>query len=278
MTSHGSRPTIVRTGHPPALDSAGVDADGSHVTRRGGLWGLIFGLAGLGLGVGALLTGAAALAVAAGLAAATAGAFAAVAWGRLRHAEHRIAGLADQVSEMDDARSSDPSRSEAVVSQQASLYDGQSLVDPATGLFSEGYFHVALDARISTARRQLRPVSVVMLEVVRGLPSGPAVTEDPAAVANSIRATLREADTACRMSDGRFALVLEDTPENGAIWTVERVRRRLADEDLDRTLWAGVACYPAHGFDPKELIGRSFAALTSAKEWRQDRIEVAAAT
>mgnify|MGYP002063451438 CR=1 FL=1 len=35
---------------------------------------------------------------------------------------------------------------------------GVDLTDPATGLFSEGYFRVALDARLSAARRHLRPV------------------------------------------------------------------------------------------------------------------------
>ena len=156
--------------------------------------------------------------------------------------------------------------------------DTIAIIDPDTGLFSEGYFRVALDARISSARRYLRPASVVMMEVVRGLLSGNPRPEDPTTVAKGITKTLREVDTACRMADGRFALVLEDTPENGAIWTVDRLRRRLADEDDDQTLWAGVATYPAHGLDAEELIERSLAALAAAKEWRQDRIEVAAAS
>src|SRR5699024_2207360 len=90
-----------------------------------------------------------------------------------------------------------------------------------------------------------------------------------------VTATLREADTACHLGDARFGLVLEDTPENGAVWTVERVRRALATEHRDLTLWAGVACYPAHAFEASELLIRSTAALDAAREWRQDRIEVA---
>lgn len=88
---------------------------------------------------------------------------------------------------------------------------------------------------------------------------------------------MRDADTACRMDDGRFALVLEDTPENGAIWTVERVRRRLAEAAPGQTLWAGVACYPAHAFDSDEILAQTEQALQAAREWRQDRIEVAVA-
>jgi len=151
------------------------------------------------------------------------------------------------------------------------------LADPQTGLFSEGYFRVALDARISAARRHLRPVAVVILDVVQGLESGHPVPADPKLVAESIAATVRDADTACRMDDGRFALVLEDTPENGAIWTVERVRRRLAEAAPGQTLWAGVACYPAHAFDSDEILAQTEQALQAAREWRQDRIEVAVA-
>ena len=149
------------------------------------------------------------------------------------------------------------------------------LADPQTGLFSEGYFRVALDARISAARRHLRPVAVVILDVVQDLESGRPVPSDPKLVAESIAATVRDADTACRMDDGRFALVLEDTPENGAIWTVERVRRRLAEAAPGQTLWAGVACYPAHAFDSDEILAQTEQALKAAREWRQDRIEVA---
>jgi len=159
----------------------------------------------------------------------------------------------------------------------APLPDSSSntLTDHSTGLFSQEYFDVALDARLSAARRHLRPVAVVLIEVVEGLADGSPRAAAPRTVADSISATIRDADTACRMTDGRFGLVLEDTPENGAIWTVERIRRHLAGVSSGLTLWAGVACYPAHAFDAGEILTQADAALTAAREWRQDRIEVA---
>lgn len=165
-----------------------------------------------------------------------------------------------------------PAATASSTSREADL-----LADPQTGLFSEGYFRVALDARISAARRHLRPVAVVILDVVQGLEAGSPTPSNPKLVAESIAVTVRDADTACRMDDGRFALVLEDTPENGAIWTVERVRRRLAESAPGQTLWAGVACYPAHAFDSDEILAQTEQALAAAREWRQDRIEVAVA-
>lgn len=149
------------------------------------------------------------------------------------------------------------------------------LSDPETGLFSQAYFDVALEARIAAARRRLRPVALVVLDIVRGLASEEAQPADAGLVTIALRRTLREADTACRLDDGRFALVLEDTPESGAIWTVERIRGHLLESGIIHTVWAGVACYPAHAFDRDEIMSQATAALRQAKEWRQDRIEVA---
>ena len=188
---------------------------------------------------------------------------------RLRQATARLDAVASRLDTLEDE---EPGT--AVPPPMASA-SSNTLTDHSTGLFSQEYFDVALDARLSAARRHLRPVAVVILDVVQDLESGRPVPSDPKLVAESIAATVRDADTACRMDDGRFALVLEDTPENGAIWTVERIRRHLAGISTGLTLWAGVACYPAHAFDADEILTQADAALAAAREWRQDRIEVA---
>ena len=153
--------------------------------------------------------------------------------------------------------------------------DTATLTDDATGLFNEQFFRVSLDTRVSAARRHLRPVAIVLVQVSQGVREGAPQPVSPDLVAEGVRSTLRDADTACRLDDGRFALILEDTPENGAIWTVERVRRALAVVRPGQTLWAGIACYPAHAFDAWELYERASKALEAAREWHQDRIEVA---
>ncbi len=204
----------------------------------------------------------------------------------------------------------------ALAEREAAFYDDDDtdpLTDAHTGLFSESFFLVALESRVAAARRHLRPVAAVIMQVMDGLPASEPRPADARMVAAAIKETLREADTACRLRNGDFALLLEDTPENGAIWTVERIRRQLmadaaspgANNVLDHgdpadlepstesaasgqrsadsltdatgrpTVWAGVACYPAHAFSPDELLHAASSALQSAQEWRQDRIEVA---
>ena len=149
------------------------------------------------------------------------------------------------------------------------------MIDGDTGLFNEKFFVVTTEKRLSAARRGLRPLTVVLLEVAEKISDGVGRPAEPRAIAACLMDTLRDADTACRLDDGRFAMVLEDTPENGAVWTVERVRRRLADQHRDHTMWAGVACYPAHAFDSGQILEQAQRALTAARDWRQDRIEVA---
>ncbi len=154
-----------------------------------------------------------------------------------------------------------------------------ALTDPTTGLFSQSFFDVALDSRIAAAKRHLRPVAIILLEAVVGDAAKNPELAEPDLLSGAIKATIREADTACRLSNGHFALLLEDTPETGAVWTVERIRRNLNDAENSEgvTLWAGVACYPAHAFTSESVMQAANEALVQAKDWPQDRIEVALA-
>jgi len=186
-------------------------------------------------------------------------------------------------SELAATQASEVERAERVEEQireevQLTGSEGRSAItDPNTGLYTETYFRAAVEARVAAARRHLRPVAVVLMEVTKAEEGESRTQADPQIVADYVIATLRESDTACRTSKGLYALVLEDTPENGAVWTVERIRRRMAEENENLTLWAGIACYPAHAFEVRDLVGKASEALEAATEWHQDRIEVAVA-
>ncbi|MGI9612916.1 MAG: GGDEF domain-containing protein [Acidimicrobiales bacterium] len=250
--------------------------------------GLAAGALGLAAGLFALVLDAPALGAVAGVLALAAG-FAGLRTAQQLHEQGAVQRLVEEelrsvraqakVAEAEHRKELELSRSpvEEFVEDDGYYEDEphDPLTDESTGLFSESFFSVALDSRVAAARRHLRPVAVVLLEVVEGLPADEPQVAEAMVVADAVRATLREADTACRLRNGDFAILLEDTPENGAIWTVERIRRHLAEDRPNLTLWAGVACYPAHAFSPGELMAAAETALTSAREWRQDRIEVA---
>jgi two-component system cell cycle response regulator len=259
------------------------------VSDRRGILGLLAGLLGLLLGAAAAIWDVVQLAVIAGAIALIAGVIVFRLVQVLRRANTTIDELATQVDELSTTAEREArARAEAEAEKEAAVAERinrtavrrddtgrDALTDRETGLFSESYFLVALDARIAAARRQLRPIAVVLLEVIEGLGSETPHQIDATKVSAKIGETLREADTACRLTNGTFGILLEDTPENGAIWTVERLRRALAEDEPGLTLWAGISCYPAHGFTTTELLDAAQVALAQAREWRQDRIEIA---
>ena len=141
------------------------------------------------------------------------------------------------------------------------------------GVLSEDFLRVTLQNRVAAARRALRPLSVVYLEVldVRG---DQPVRVTGQLVASALSSTLREADVVGRRDDGVYVFVLEDTGEDGAVWTAERLRRTLVSTG-HRRFRAGVASYPSHALDARGLDAKACAALDTAREWKRDRIEVA---
>ncbi len=64
------------------------------------------------------------------------------------------------------------------------------LTDPATGLFSEDYLGVALEGRLASARRHLRPVALALMQVTQGLPDIGCRQADPQVVATAITNTV----------------------------------------------------------------------------------------
>jgi len=150
-----------------------------------------------------------------------------------------------------------------------------SLLDPTSGLYTESFFLATVSWRLGACRRVLRPLALVLLEVVDGLPDGPVMPSNPHVVSAMLRATLRSCDVGARMSDGSYGLLFEDTPEDGAVWAVERVRRSLDSKAGSRVLRAGVACYPGQALTAVDMLSAAHQALATARQWPRDRIEVA---
>ncbi len=142
------------------------------------------------------------------------------------------------------------------------------------GLLGAGFLETTLRSRIAVARRALRPLSVVHFEVfdVDGDHAMPVATRK---VAATLHETLRESDVAGCRADGVYVFVLEETGEDGAVWTAERLRRRFVAESGARRFRAGIAGYPTHGLDVETVDAKAAEALNVARDWNRDRIEVA---
>lgn len=151
------------------------------------------------------------------------------------------------------------------------------LATVANGILDEATLDTTLRGRIAVARRALRPLSVIHLEVL-DVDGGTDALASEDALDEVLAATLRESDVCGLRADGVYVFILEETGEDGAVWTAERLRRKLAMTSGDRRFCAGIASYPSHGLDADVLDAKARAALDAAREWRRDRIEVATAT
>jgi len=168
-------------------------------------------------------------------------------------------------TDVDEVPADDPIRA---LFEAGPAIDGPALLD-------EHFLATTLRGRVAVARRSLRPLSLVCFEALEtegGRLAGPVATAD---IAQVLRRTLREADVAGRAGEGTYACILEDTGEDGAVWTAERVRRNLVEAGQARRFRAGVAAYPTHGLEAEELEAKARAALDAARDWSTDRIEVA---
>jgi len=257
-------------------------ADGSRVDRPAVI-AVLLGVVAAASGAAALIAGSAPLGALAGVAGLMAAALAVTLAARQRMVEQRVR----QTQEESDAQRRELRRLRNSLSdvearlewfdeaRDAEVATPDQLTEPESGLLAEGWFQIALDSRVASARRHLRPVAVVRFEVVVGLAQGLPLPADPTRVAKAVVETIRESDDAFRLQDGTYALLLEDTSDAGATWTTERVRTRVEAVEPRAVLWAGVSCYPAHGLTTDEILVRAESALELAREWRQPRIEIA---
>jgi diguanylate cyclase (GGDEF)-like protein len=142
----------------------------------------------------------------------------------------------------------------------------ETLFDPETGLLDGRVFVVCLERKVAAARRHLRPLTVVLLDVSTGLaPGGAQRLEQLVAFARLLHTTLRDADVACRVGPVSFGLILEDTPEQGGVLAVERLQAAALAHGGPCVI-GSVASYPNHGLAAGEVLQRGRDALGRARQ------------
>lgn len=225
---------------------------------RRGLPSLVAGLAGLLFGVGAAVLGSPPLGIVSGFFALAAACGGLVLLGQAQAAEKAASDSAEDVE-----------RVRATLSQLDAVPDSAKArpLDVETGLPDGHWFDLTVESRVAAARRHLWPVTIVLLDLNLSVdPSDPKARHQVlASFAALMRQTLREADIACRTGPTSFGLVLEDTSEEGGVWTAERLQIALAREGSRvRRLAAGVASYPTHGLRADDVLARAQLALGRA--------------
>jgi diguanylate cyclase (GGDEF)-like protein len=153
--------------------------------------------------------------------------------------------------------------------------------DGLTGIANRRRFDLDLLRELGRARRELRPISLVLLDVdffkaYNDAYGHPAGDECLRSVAAALRSTCRRPiDLAARYGGEEFALILPDTNEEAARYRAVEAMRAVAALEIEHrgsevarvvTMSAGVAgCVPDAGLVADTLVGRADRALYAAK-------------
>jgi diguanylate cyclase (GGDEF)-like protein len=153
--------------------------------------------------------------------------------------------------------------------------------DYLTGLLNHRFFQTALGTELTRAQRHNHPLSLLLVDLDHlkdvndrfGHPAGDAVIRE---VAETIRMTCRNFDFAARYGGEEFAVILPETPLEGAIQTAERIRERISLIEFSGvghvTASIGIANYPVNALGKEDLIRVADRALYIAKNNGRNRV------
>lgn len=162
----------------------------------------------------------------------------------------------------------------------------EAQTDSKTGLLNVRYFNQHFDEWLERAKRQGRPLSVMMadLDYLRrinnnyGHLAGDIVL---IGISEIIRRTVRAQDIVGRFGGEEFAILLPDTDQEEAYRVAEAVRQAIAETTFDvptsptpirTTMTLGIACYPDDATTATDLLHHADVAVYQAKMDGRNRV------
>jgi len=154
-----------------------------------------------------------------------------------------------------------------------------ALDDPLTGLASQTYFARRLEDELQRARRQERPLALVLIDTDPARPARAADNghdpEEPAQAVGDgsspqlfamlLRRQLRGIDLAAYRGGRLFALLLVETGRDGASALLQRLRRDAAAQGALPRFSAAMAVSPDDGLTADALLDRAEQELSQAR-------------
>ena len=158
--------------------------------------------------------------------------------------------------------------------------------DPLTGLLNRRMLRDRLGHAMERAMRNHATAAVMLLNLNKfkeindalGYEAGDLILSESA---QRIRKVLRESDTTARWGGDEFVVVLEDlTQAGGAEQVAEKILDQFAmpfaagERECFVTLSVGIATYAGAGCDMDALLQRADTAMTRAKSWGDNIVQV----
>jgi diguanylate cyclase (GGDEF)-like protein len=163
----------------------------------------------------------------------------------------------------------------------------QSIRDPLTGLFNRRYMEEFMERELHRAKRSNVPIGIIMFDIdnfksfndTAGHDAGDKVLQ---ALADLLKAQIREEDIACRFGGEEFILILPEMTLDKVKERAEDLRSRTQSLVLNHkdkplgpiTISLGVAVFPLHGVTAEVLIKSADKALYHAKKSGKNRVVV----
>jgi len=157
--------------------------------------------------------------------------------------------------------------------------------DSVTGVYNHRAFFSHLERELNRRNRYDQPLSILVLDIDQltelnrtyGLEVGNVVLND---LAGLLKEEGRNVDFVCRYRGEKFAMILPQTPAEGAMIIAERLRKMIEakgmapsnSELISITVSVGIATSPEHGATVFDLISAADSALLSAKEAGRNKV------
>ena len=208
--------------------------------------------------------------------------------------DHRCVGLFSVESSVPDLFKPVMEQFLTTVTENASVALARSLLylkmeklattDGLTGLNNHRTFQEIMARELERARRYSRPLSLLLTDIdhfksfndTYGHPVGDLVLRE---IAGCIRNAVRINDFPARYGGEEFAVVLPETPEQGAFVIAERIRQMVEAKVVDSgpnklrvTISIGCVTFPSFGQTQQELIDFADKALYTSKKTGRNRV------
>ena len=163
----------------------------------------------------------------------------------------------------------------------------QAIHDPLTNVYNRRFFDEAFEKELARSKRSARPLCIIMIDIDHfkrindqfGHAAGDRVLRN---FGELLLKKTRKSDVVCRYGGEEFIILFTEADEVCLMDRADEIRRDfrkmcLDDPDLkmDVTISIGVACYPKHGEDTRELILKADRALYDAKENGRNQVSLA---
>lgn len=159
-----------------------------------------------------------------------------------------------------------------------------AFTDSMTGLYNRRYLMEQIEREFARASRSESAFSVIMIDLDGlktvndrfGHHGGDAILKE---LGRIIKADTRTSDVAGRLGGDEFMLLASETDSSEACNIGERIRSQVEQyhteidgEELGASISVGVASYPSHASDVKELLQKADEAMYNAKRSGKNRI------